>query len=169
MIVARPTAGARVSTSVVPFTAGHAALVSSWALTTDEVMSWCSRAEAPVPPEVIEGWAAQEDVRAYLLVDDAPIAYGELWIDDDEREVELARIIVSPHHRRRGLGRLLSAALADLARNHYSDVFLRVRPGNDAAVACYRAAGFVRLDPDTERAWNEAQPSPYLWMAHRAE
>jgi ribosomal protein S18 acetylase RimI-like enzyme len=132
-------------------------------------MSWCSRPQAPVPPEVIEGWAAQADVRAYLLVMDTPVAYGELWIDDDEREVELARIIVSPYHRGRGLGRLLTAALADLARTRYPDVFLRVRPGNDAAVACYRAAGFERLDPATERAWNEGQPSPYLWMSHRAQ
>jgi hypothetical protein len=46
-------------------------------------------------------------------------------------------------------------------------VFLRVRPGNDRAVACYRAAGFARLDPDTENTWNDGQPVAYLWMAHR--
>jgi ribosomal protein S18 acetylase RimI-like enzyme len=157
-----------VTTTVVPFVADHAALVASWAVTDDEVMAWCSRPNAPVPPEVVAGWAAQPDVRAHLLVDDAdatPVAYGELWIDDDEREVELARIIVSPHHRGRGLGRFLTAALADLARSHHPDVFLRVRPGNDRAVACYRAAGFARLDPDTERTWNQGQPMSYLWMA----
>lgn len=41
-------------------------------------------------------------------------------------------------------------------------------PGNAAALACYRAAGFAgfaRLDPATEERWNRGQPRPYVWMA----
>lgn len=156
-------------TLVVPFTAGAATVVSSWAATADEVTAWCSRPEAPVPPDVIIGWSTPSDVHAYLMAgtDATPVAYGELWIDDDEHEVELARIIVDPAHRGRGTGRRLVTDLTAIARTFHPSVIMRVRPGNDAAVACYRAAGFHRLDPQTERRWNRDQPTAYLWMAHR--
>jgi ribosomal protein S18 acetylase RimI-like enzyme len=148
-----------------PSTVDVAGLVSSWAPTREEVRAWCSRDEAPVPPEVVAGWAEQPDVQAYLLVSDGePVGYGELWVDDEEREVELARIIVDPARRGHGLGRELARLLADAAAPLYPDVFLRVAPGNEAALACYRAAGFTRLDPDTEAEWNQGQPTPYLWM-----
>jgi ribosomal protein S18 acetylase RimI-like enzyme len=153
-------------TLVVPFAAPAAAVVSSWATTAAEVAAWCSRSEAPVPPEVIVEWSTPPDVRAYLLVDtDAtPVAYGELWIDDDEHEVELARIIVDPNRRGRRFGRRFVAELATMAQTIHPATIMRVQPGNDTAVACYRAAGFRRLDPDAEREWNQGQPTAYLWM-----
>jgi len=151
--------------AVVPFVADRAAVVSSWATTPDEVLAWCSRSEVPVPPEVVVDWSSASDVHAYLLVDDGSVvAYGELWVDDDETEVELARLIVDPARRGRGLGRRLVTELAGRARDIHPNVFLRVRPGNDAAVACYRAAGFQRLGPDVEQQWNQGQPVAYLWM-----
>jgi ribosomal-protein-alanine N-acetyltransferase len=153
-------------TRVVPFAPDRAVVVSAWATTDAEVRAWCSRPAAPVPPGVIVGWSAPSDVRAYLMVDaDAtPLAYGELWIDDEEREVELARIIVDPAHRGRGLGRRFVTELAALARQIHPTTIMRVQPGNDAAVACYRGAGFHRLAPETERDWNQGQPTAYLWM-----
>ncbi|MGI3223421.1 GNAT family N-acetyltransferase [Streptomyces sp. GTA36] len=42
-----------------------------------------------------------------LVEDERPVAYGELWFDAEEDEVELARIIVAPDARGRGLGRVL--------------------------------------------------------------
>jgi ribosomal protein S18 acetylase RimI-like enzyme len=151
-----------------PFTVDAAEIVSSWATTPDEVAFWCSMTEAPVPPDVIAGWSRQSDVRSYLLCDaDGPVAYGELWIDDEEREVELARIIVDPRQRGRHLGRTLTQRLADQAHRLHPTVFLRVRPANDAALACYNAAGFTRVDPDTEREWNHGQPTPYVWMIRK--
>ncbi len=74
---------------IVPFTTAHASLVSSWGSTAAEVRSWCARAEAPVPAEVIAGWWDADDVEAYLLLDgDQPVAYGELWLDEEEGEVD---------------------------------------------------------------------------------
>ena len=149
------------------FTAEAAAVVSTWAATPDEVVSWCSRTEAPVPPDVIAGWSGQPGVRAYLLLDAGrPVAYGELWIDDEEEEVELARLVVDPERRGQHLGRALARRLTREARRAYPTVFLRLVPGNAAALRCYSGAGFARVDPVTERAWNENQPTPYVWMTY---
>jgi ribosomal protein S18 acetylase RimI-like enzyme len=153
-------------TTLRAFAAGDAALVSTWATDPDEVAAWCSRTDAPVPPDVITGWSREPGVRSWVLVaDGAPVGYGETWVDDEEREVELARIVVAAPARGRGRGRELTRLLVAEARRAYPDVFLRVVPDNAAAIACYRAAGFTRLDPATEEQWNRAQPRPYVWMS----
>ncbi len=103
-----------------PFDPVAAPTVSSWAPTAQEVTAWCSRAEVPVPPEVIAGWATESDVRAFGLVDDdgSLVGYGELWIDDEEAEVELARLIIEPGRRGTGCGRRMVAQLVTLALEH---------------------------------------------------
>jgi len=152
--------------SIVDFPAGAAAVVSGWAVTAGDVAAWCSRTDVPVPPEVVAAWGEAEDVRAFLLLDgDDPVGYGELWLDDDEHEVEIAHVLVRPDRRGRGLGRALARGLAARARQVYPSVFLRLVPGNEAAAASYRAAGFVRMTPAQEREWNEGQPRTYQWMA----
>jgi ribosomal protein S18 acetylase RimI-like enzyme len=93
------------------------------------------------------------------------VAYGELWVDDDEAEVELARLIVDPAERGQGLGRRLAAGLAGLARSSYPRVFLRVHPDNLAARRCYAAAGFQPVEPDQAAAWNASQPVDYVWLS----
>jgi [ribosomal protein S18]-alanine N-acetyltransferase len=143
--------------------------VSRWARSAREALAWCSRAQAPVPAEVIADWGRGEDVGAYgLHVRGRLVAYGELWVDHDEREVEIARVIVSPAHRGRGIGRQLIRRLADQARRSYPSVVVRVRPDNDAALRCYAAAGFERVPPGDEELWNRGQPVHYAWMAHRS-
>ncbi|HEX6148579.1 GNAT family N-acetyltransferase [Nocardioides sp.] len=153
---------------LVPFASAQADLVSSWAPTAAEVRSWCARTEAPVPPDVIAQWSTAGDVEAFLLRDgDAPVAYGELWLDDEEGEVELARLLVAPDRRGQGVGRALTSLLADAARRHHPDlptVCLRVLPENTAGHRAYEAAGFRFVDPDTEAAWNEGQSTQYRWM-----
>jgi ribosomal protein S18 acetylase RimI-like enzyme len=104
-------------------------------------------------------------VAAYLLVDGGePVAYGEVWSDDEEGEAELARLIVAPARRGRGLGRALVAALVE--RAGYEDVFLRVRPDNAVALAAYRRAGFVDVPADLQAEWNAPQPRPYAWLRY---
>ncbi len=150
-----------------PFDAGAAPQVSSWATSADEVWEWCSRRDAPVPAEVIIQWSSAADVEAYTLGDDEIVAYGELWPDDQEMEVELARLIVAPAHRRRGVGRALVAALTDLAHRRQPLAVLRVHPGNTAARRCYAAAGFERVTSVEETEWNVHQPIAYVWMVNR--
>lgn len=153
-----------------PFDAGVAPQVSSWATSADEVWAWCSRRDAPVPAEVIIDWSSAADVEAYTLVEgDELIGYGELWLDDEEMEVELARLIVAPAHRRLGAGRQLVAALTGLAHQRQPLAVLRVHPGNTAARRCYAAAGFERVTSAEEAEWNVHQPVAYVWMVSRAQ
>ena len=149
----------------VPFTEDAAELVASWATTPDDARFWVSATVSPVSAETVAAWGRADDVLPRMLVvDGRPVAYGELWIDDEEREVELARLIVDAKLRGQRLGRTLVGHLTREARGHYPDVFLRLQPDNAAAEACYRAAGFVRVDAEAEREWNVGQPSEYKWM-----
>ena len=153
-----------------PFHAGAAPRVSSWATSADEVWAWCSRRDVPVPVQVIIDWSSAADVEAYTLVDgDEIVAYGELWLDDEETEVELARLIVAPAHRPRGVGRQLVAALTGRAHRRQPLAVLRVLPGNTAARRCYAAAGFERVTSAEEAEWNVRQPVAYVWMVNRAQ
>src|SRR5215471_17813349 len=57
-------------------------------------------------------------------------------------ECELLNLAVPPEWRRRGVARALVAALLEAFRG---DVFLEVRPSNDAARTLYRSMGFEEL------------------------
>jgi ribosomal protein S18 acetylase RimI-like enzyme len=148
------------------FRADSASVVSGWATTDEEVVMWCGLRAAPVPPRQINAWAREHGVQPFGMYRGGRlVAYGELWVDDDEAEVELARLIVDPGERGQGLGRRLAAGLADLARSRYPRVFLRVHPDNLAARRCYAAAGFQPVEPDQAAAWNASQPVDYVWLS----
>ena len=119
-----------------------------------------------MPAGQINAWAREDGVQPFGLYRDGRlVAYGELWIDDDEAEVELARLIVDPAERGRGLGRRLATGLSGLARSRYPRVFLRVHPDNAAARRCYAAAGFEPVAPEQAAAWNAGQPVDYIWLS----
>jgi len=154
-----------VAYTLIPFPVEQAALVAAWATSADEADRWCSRPEHPFPAEVVAGWSGQPDVSAYLLLaGDQPVGYGEVWSDDEEDEAELARLIVAPAARGRGAGRALTAAL--VAHAGFEDIFLRVRPDNAVAIACYRGAGFVDVAPELQDEWNAPQPYPFTWLRY---
>ncbi len=152
-----------------PFLPDQAELVSSWAPTEREVWTWVSRRTVPVPPDAIRGWAAEEGSLTYLVHEgDEPVAFGQIWLDDDEEDAELARLLVAPDHRGRGVGRRMVAAMTEVARQHKAHVAMRVAPGNESALRAYAAAGFERVDPATEKEWNEGQPVDFVWLRDRA-
>lgn len=140
-----------------------AADIASWPLDEGECRAWCS---APsVTDQDVIAWSDEASTEAWVLVDDrGPVAYGEIWVDHDESEVELAHLIVAPPRRRTGCGRQLVEALSQLAVGSYPTVVMRVRPDNVAAQRCYASAGFARVDPSDEAAWNMGQPVAYVWM-----
>jgi ribosomal-protein-alanine N-acetyltransferase len=151
------------------FDPGRAALVASWAVGDDVVRAWCALEGDTVPADVVAGWSQADDVEAYVFgePEDDPIAYGELWLDDEEGEVELARLLVAPDRRGRGVGRALVLSLAEHARRTHpelSDVILRVRPENEQAIRAYAAAGFVAVAADEQSVWNQGQRFAYHWM-----
>ena len=116
---------------------------------------------------MVAGWSERPDVEAFVLTeDDRVVAYGEIWIDAAEQEVELAHLIVDPRRRDEGFGGRLVAELVHQARRHYPVVALRVHSVNDVAIRCYARAGFERASPANTAAWNEGQPVDYVWMTH---
>ncbi len=148
-----------------PFEPAQAELVSSWAPTADEVRRWVSRDTVPVPPDVVRGWADEEDSLTFVAhLDGEPVGFGQLWIEDDEDDAEVARLLVAPEHRGRGTGRALVLALAEVAQRYKPSVALRVVPDNSPAIRAYEAAGFARVTPDEEREYNQQQPVEYVWM-----
>jgi len=117
------------------FPAELAGVVAGWATTEEEVLLWCGARTAPLTQEQISAWASEDGVQPFgLYRDNGLVAYGELWVDDDEAEVELARLIVDPGQRGQGLGQHLATGLARLAGARHPQVFLRVHPGNTAAL-----------------------------------
>ncbi|MCX5233528.1 N-acetyltransferase [Streptomyces sp. NBC_00233] len=156
---------------LLPFADAHAITVAGWPTSAGEVVMWCGRQEFPVPTQTITDWQRDDDVQAHVLVEDEKVVgYGELWFDAEEDEVELARIIVAPGNRGKGLGRVLvRGLLAQALGAGYSDVFMRVHPDNEKALRCYRGAGFMPVDAALAESWNAAQPVNYVWLQGDAE
>lgn len=164
---AAPGAGT-VSARLAPPRAGDATTVAWWSRSAEEARRWCSVAEHPFPAERVRGWWAGNDVQPWLLAEGpeaVPVGYGELWVDGEEDEVELARLIVDPERRRAGLGRQLVASLVGAAEaTGRAACVLRVVPDNSAALGLYRTAGFAEVEPDRAFAWNQGQPAAYVWF-----
>lgn len=141
--------------------------IVGWVRTKTE-LEWWEGGRAAFPPDVslVRAWHREDGVHPYVLLGAGePCGYGEIWEDPGVGEAELARLIVAPHRRDRGVGRRLARLLAGAARARgYEHVWLRVRAENAAALACYRRAGFVRAEAEDEERFNRGQPHAYVWM-----
>jgi ribosomal protein S18 acetylase RimI-like enzyme len=141
--------------------------VARWPRSLDEVRRWAGSDPGwPVDVVVFGRWHADPDVRPYIICEgEEPIGYGEVWVDEPEQEVELARIIVSPDQRGRGVGRRLVRQLLERAAlTRLPDAFVRVVPENVAAIGCYRGAGFSPVSEPEREEFNGGQPVDYVWM-----
>ena len=149
-----------------PFVEAHARTVLGWVESAEEADRWASAGSRVLEPALLREWHADPEVRPYVGFEGSePVGYGEVWEDRDADEAELARILVAPALRRRGIGRRLTALLGERARESgFADVWLRVVPDNEPALAAYRAAGFVRTSPEEEASFNDGQPCAYVWM-----
>jgi ribosomal protein S18 acetylase RimI-like enzyme len=80
---------------------------------------------------------------------------------DKGTEMFLYELAVDDGARRRGIGRALVQALADLARarGHYG-MWVGVDPDNDAALATYAGAGAGDGEPFTMLTWSFDQAAP---------
>ena len=114
----------------------------------------------------MRGWWEPDYVDSWVMVDDGRlIAYGELWLDEEEDEVELARLIVDPALRGQGHGkRLTQELMAKAADTDLTTTMLRTTPDNLVAIGCYLVCGFVRLSPEEEIKWNHGQRRDWVWM-----
>ena len=77
-----------------------------------------------------------------VILDGVVVAYGISHTASDEGEI--LNLVVSPKHRRRGLGRaILSDMLKVCAARGAKNVYLEVRESNTGASALYEKAGFA--------------------------
>ena len=128
----------------------------------DKIADW-----HPIARDELLGWWALADVEpgVFLDADDLRLGYGELWLDPDEDEVELARLIVDPAIRGRGHGKRLTRALmAEAAKTGLAVTMLRTTEDNVVAIRCYLACGFTRLSAAEEAQWNTGQRRDWVWM-----
>ena len=151
----------------VPYETKYAREVISWPRDARELAMWTSRRERPTE-ETLRAWSETAGGEAFVFLQDGvPCAYAELWEEPDDDEAEVARVIVAPSHRRRGVARAVVGSLAEEARSRgYGNVVLRVVPENEGAIACYGQAGFVRASEELAAILNEGQPQRYVWMSY---
>jgi ribosomal protein S18 acetylase RimI-like enzyme len=155
------------SESLPEFRASDTREVARWPSSLDEVRRWAGSDPGwPFDVSVFGRWHTDSHVRPYIMCDgEEPIGYGEVWVDEPEQEFELARIIVSPDQRGRGVGRRLGRLLLDRAAlAGLPDAFVRVVPENGAAIGCYRGAGFSPVSEPERKEFNRGQPVDYVWM-----
>ena len=151
------TAPATQATTMRRATADDVSTIAGWhPIETSEVLGWWEDDEA-------EPWVM-------TAADGELVAYGELWLDPEEDEVELARLIVAPELRGRGYGgRLTRELTAKAATTGLSLTMLRVEPDNAVAIGCYLANGFVHLGAEESAVWNEGQRRAWTWMTYQRE
>lgn len=146
----------------------HAETILSWVSSAEDALGWAETPFLRIGPDLFDSWHAQPGVVPCVgWLGDELCAYGHVWEDHAEREAEIARVIVAPERRRQGIGRTFAALLgAEATRRGFEVVLARTVRANRAAFACYRAAGFVRMEREDEVAMNFDQTEDYVWLRY---
>jgi ribosomal-protein-alanine N-acetyltransferase len=137
-------------------------VVASWLETAEECRLWAGPAVSfPLEPGVLALEIGFADAQNLALADEAGTAgFGQLVWRSGGR-AHLARVIVRPDARGRGLGRVLVRALLERAWSRGARLAtLNVYAENAAARRLYEAAGFSVAD----RPGGHACPHRALYM-----
>lgn len=125
--------------------------VGSWIKTSKDCVLWSGPSLSfPIDldnlPEVIGG----EGIESYVLYDeDDLVGFGQL-VNKDQDRVHLARIIVLPIRRGKGIGRLLVGCLLNRCREkRYGRISLNVVKSNEVAFKLYTSLGFAVSEKPT--------------------
>jgi len=128
-------------------TPADAAVALSWTPDDDALRRWAGPStRCPATPESLWQDINNADATTFALV--APeagmVGFGQVRFRE-QAFGHLARIIVDPAHRGRGLGRSLCVALMrEAVRRHPITAFsLYVYPDNTPAIALYRSLGYA--------------------------
>ena len=85
----------------------YAIEILSWATSAADLQNWSNLDSIP-GDSIFSTWHTEPYVKAFVLRrQDQLAAYGEIWLDQSEDEVELARLIVRPQLRNYGVGQIL--------------------------------------------------------------
>lgn len=147
----------------------QASEIAGWVQDKEEARNWAGSGKGfPVGEDVVLGWQEDLDVHGFVGGKEGElVAYGEVWVDRDEGEIELARIIVKPKVRGKGVGRAFVLELVNRAAGFgLPDLILRVVPGNLGAIRCYRGAGFEEFPAAERDDFNKGQPVEYVWLQY---
>jgi len=138
--------------ALVPFVPTHFDVLSSWFTSEADVVQWGGQdvsfplrdedframlAEAASEPPTRRCWIAEED--------GALIGHAQLALDWRHGNARLARVVIAPEARSRGLAApmlrlVIEEAFADAA---FQRLELNVYTRNEAAIRAYRQLGFV--------------------------
>lgn len=149
---------------LVPGRPEHAAVVVGWVRSSPYSRPWLGAGGDD--EAILARWAALDGATQWVLetASGTPVAYGEVWVEPEEDEAELAHLVVDPARRGEGFGRELVARLGAYAAELAALVALRVDPDNTHAQAVYAGCGYERFPAAEEAAFNEGQPAAYVWM-----
>lgn len=150
------------------FQAEQAETILGWVTSAEDALGWAETPFLRIRPELLDEWHAQPGIVPCVgWLGTELCAYGHVWEDHVEREAEIGRVIVAPQRRRQGLGGAFAALLAgEATRRGFPVVLARTIRANRAAFACYRSAGFVRMDREDEVAMNFDQTEDYVWLQY---
>ncbi|WP_335869020.1 GNAT family N-acetyltransferase [Bacillus sp. 2205SS5-2] len=114
--------------------------------------------------ENYQSWFDSQDQVGFMLLEkNKPVAYGEIWVDEEEQDLELAHLVVDPCFRNKGVGKkLVQFLLQECASYSYPTIYMRVTPENDRALSCYLGVGFVE-DESMRPLFN----SKWIWLKKR--
>ena len=146
-----------------PATLGDLSRVASWVTSAAECALWAGpRVPFPIDLKTLPSIIDFAHVQTYSILEAGElVAFGQL-VSKERRRGHLARLIVSPAHRRRGHGEALVRALINEARAAaHRVVSLNVDPRNVPAIALYRKIGFE----DAERPRDEPDSSGSHYLA----
>jgi len=141
-------------------------MILGWVRSADDALGWAELPFLRIGPQVFEQWHVEPGVVPCVgWLEGELCAYGQVWEDPVEREAEVTRVIVATDLRGRGVGRTFARLLASEAiRRGFGVVVARTTRPNRTAFACFRAAGFVRMDRADEVAMNLDQSDDYVWL-----
>ncbi|GAB3577575.1 GNAT family protein [Leifsonia lichenia] len=138
-----------------PFDSTDFPLLRSWAPTSADVYLFAGSARLwPLTDATMTDWLTATDTTAYTAELDAhprvPVGHIEL-VSTGRATARIARVLLDPAQRGRGLGRHLVVSAMDAARTAgIHRLALNVVDGNAAAIATYRSLGFVERGPHPE-------------------
>jgi ribosomal-protein-alanine N-acetyltransferase len=123
------------------------AIILSWISTAESLKLW----GGPVltfPPEAARTWGeiGAEDSNSFVLVEEQNriLGFGQT-LQREANAIHLARIILAPDTRGKGLGRVLCEKLMQTAKERHrpAKLTLNVYQDNTVAVSLYQSLGFV--------------------------
>lgn len=134
-------------------------LIALHAILHAEARGWDATFEAYVVGPLAEFMLSQsERERIWIVDEDGRLVGCVAIVKASEEEAQLRWLVLVPHLRRRGLGRMLVEAAVDFCRQAgYASVFLWTVEGLDAALHIYESLGFELTEEVTHRVWGAVE------------